>query len=224
MESDQKRIGKSLKIFLFGSGKMGKKIKELAPHQGHQIVDNFFEADIGIDFSHSDVLLDHVEAAIKAEKNLVIGTTGWEAQTAEIRHLVKQAQIGVLYSPNFSIGVALFLNIVKQAAKLLAGTGYEVSGLEAHHSQKMDAPSGTAKLLTEVLRKEMDLETSFCSLRCGHIPGTHTLLFDSPCDTITLTHAARNRDGFALGALSAAEWLLGRKGFYTLEDMLKNSH
>lgn len=211
----------SLKIALFGYGKMGKMVEQLAPTRGHTIdsISTFpviisQSSDVIIDFSAADAVLEHVIQAGKAKKNIVIGTTGWEKHLNEVKELVSKYQIGALYAPNFSIGVHLFLKLVKEAGHLFAN--YSAAGLEIHHSEKKDAPSGTALALSEVLEKKPE----FASIRLGNIPGTHTLYFDSIEDTITLTHTAKGREGFALGAIIAAEWLKTKKGFFTLEDIL----
>lgn len=211
----------SLKLALFGYGKMGKMVEKMASTRGHSIATicitppfDFSEADLIIDFSSAAGVLEHVTIAGQAGKNIVIGTTGWDDNLDEVRALVEQYQIGALYSPNFSIGVHQFLKLVREAGKFFPH--YEVAGVEIHHSEKKDAPSGTARALADVLLQK----PPFASIRLGKIPGTHTLYFDSIEDTITLTHTAKGREGFALGALRAAEWLETKKGFFTLEDIL----
>lgn len=204
----------SLKIALFGYGKMGKMIEQLAPTRGHAIVKDLHSSDIIIDFSIADAVLEHVSCAGQAKKNIVIGTTGWEQHLNQVKELVSKYQIGALYAPNFSIGVHLFLKLVKEAGKLFSQ--YSTAGLEIHHREKKDAPSGTALALADVLENKPE----FASIRLGNIPGIHTLYFDSMADTITLTHTAKGREGFALGAIIAAEWLKSKKGFFTLEDIL----
>lgn len=225
-----------MKIALIGYGKMGQLIAQLAPHKGHEIVaiisrttktvheqlDQLRAADIWIDFSHPDAVLEHLRQSIAQEKPLIIGTTGWENQLQLAKELVAASSIGCLYAPNFSIGIHLFKKIVSYAAQLIAPFAeYDLSGIEYHHKHKLDAPSGTAKALSSSITHHLPhLEGfQFSSVRCGHIPGTHTILLDSPVDTITLSHQARNREGFAYGALTAAEWLLNKKGFFTLDDL-----
>lgn len=230
MESDQNR-GRSMKIALLGYGKMGKLVESLALAQGHEIVAIIdskeklselkrVDFDIGIDFTSPETVKEHVAFFGEINKNLVVGTTGWEEHLHSVKASVAQSQIGLLYSPNFSIGVSLFKLIVEAAGKIIGQTKrYDAAGMEAHHRQKVDAPSGTAKLLQHALHSQ-GWQIPFNSLRCGHIPGTHTIHFDSPEDSITLTHTARNREGFAHGALVAAEWLRGKQGFFTLDDMI----
>lgn len=211
-----------MKLALLGRGKMGTMVEKAAAVRNHEIV-GIQSADVCIDFSHPDVVLANIKMAAELKKNIVVGTTGWYEHLPDIKTLIEVKGTGFLYSPNFSIGIHLFMKIVSRAAELLnSHQEYDVGGCESHHNQKADAPSGTAKALTEILKNYYDKAQNlqFSSIRCGHIPGTHTVLFDSPADSITLTHTARNREGFAQGAVCAAEWLHGKKGFYTLDDML----
>jgi len=224
-----------MKIALFGQGKMGQLIAQLACSQGHTVVARFskkhatFEelkqADLALDFSHPTAVLTHVQACLAYQKPLIIGTTGWDTQVSDVRHLVEQGQIGCLAAANFSLGIHLFKSLVKQAATLFnPHPQYDVAAVEYHHRQKVDHPSGTALTLAEEIKRQMPRLQSldFTSVRCGAIPGTHEILFDSFSDTITLTHQARNREGFAQGALLAAEWLLPRQGYFTLDDFLQD--
>lgn len=212
-----------MRIALLGYGKMGKMVEQIAREKGIEIVE-FDAADIAIDFSHASCVLGHVKRAIKHQKNLVIGTTGWGQEQSQIFDLVQKSSIGLLYSPNFSIGIQLFLQLIERAASLFdAFPEYDVAGIEEHHRNKQDAPSGTALAIMQKIKETTPSkkEIPFASVRYGNIPGTHTVVFDSLSDTITLQHSARNREAFAQGALLAAEWLLGRKGIYTFEDLFK---
>jgi 4-hydroxy-tetrahydrodipicolinate reductase len=225
-----------MKIALFGYGKMGKLIHEAACKKNHeiQLIDRQMtktekskalrSCQLAIDFSHAHAVDDNIELCIENKKNLVIGTTGWDQDLEKMKSALQKSDIGCLYSPNFALGIALFKQIVAHAARLLA-IDYEVAGIEYHHSEKADSPSGTAKALTnEILKQKLGYKDfEFTSLRCGHLPGTHTLLFDSPSDTITLTHEARNRNCFAEGAVIAAEWLIDKKGFFTLDDYMQET-
>ena len=176
------------------------------------------QADICIDFTHPDAAIENVKKLASLKKNIVMGTTGWYEKIDEVQTLVEKYQIGFIYSPNFSLGVQLFLKVVEDAAKrFLAYPEYSPGGYELHHEEKKDAPSGTAKALIKKIGKPME----FASIRCGSIPGTHTVIFDSKADQVTLTHEARSREGFALGAVRAAEWLDGKKGFFIMEDMFR---
>ena len=240
-----------MKIALIGYGKMGRLIEDLARQKEHHIVAKIHpsgefssideqliqQADICIDFSTPQCVLNNIHSIAKIKKNIVMGTTGWYEHFDEVKKIVLENQIGFLFSPNFSIGIHLFKEIVTYAAQLINEfEDYDVAGYELHHNQKLDSPSGTAKsivhaLLDKIQRKTIPIyqtidrqvashEIQFSSLRCGSIPGTHSILFDSPADTITLTHQARNREGFAQGALIAAEWLYDKKGIFTLDDMI----
>ena len=207
-----------VKAALFGHGKMGKMVERLAPNH-HIILAPLNEADVVIDFSHASVVLDHIAQAAAAQKPIIIGTTGWEKQISHARAIIEQHHIAALYSPNFSLGIALFHNICRQTSKLIAPfPEYAASGIEMHHAEKKDAPSGTAKKLGEAFTPPL----AFSCVRCGHIPGTHKVLLDSPFDTITLTHEARNREGFANGALQAAKWIIGKHGWYTFDEMVRS--
>lgn len=222
-----------MKIALLGLGKMGKMVQELAPARHHEtlpISRNTSEelkktllqkADIAIDFSHPSAVLPHLQLCIEQRINLVIGTTGWDEHLPEIKALLANSSIGCLYGPNFSIGIAFFKRIAAHAASLLA-PDYDLAGIEYHHRTKVDAPSGTSKeLVREISQTHPSyLHFQFSSVRCGHITGIHTLLFDSPTDTITLTHQSRHRQGYALGALKAAEWLQNKQGYYSFSDYL----
>ncbi len=203
-----------MKIGLFGHGKMGEVVELEAKRLHYPIVEPS-GADVCIDFSHSDVAIDHVEWAITHQIPLIIGTTGWESQLPHAQKRVEETEsTAILASPNFSLGVALFIQLAKHAKALFAE--YDLAGIECHHKEKTDAPSGTALKIAH----QLDMKNPFSSVRCGTITGKHMLLFDSPSDSITLTHEAHSRAGFARGALKAAAWILGKKGWFTLEEML----
>lgn len=225
-----------MKVALMGYGKMGKAVEGIALDRGHEIVD-IRQADVCIDFSHPDAVLTHAAQAAQGGSSLVIGTTGWEKDIDEVKKIVEEAKIGCVYSPNFSIGVNLFLQIISYAAGLINQFDqYDVGGYEMHHQEKVDSPSGTAKwivdrLLSQIDRKEraiFDLnegkraseDIHFSSLRCGDIAGKHSVLFNSASDTITLTHEAKDRSGFALGAVIAAELVQGKNGWMSLDELL----
>jgi 4-hydroxy-tetrahydrodipicolinate reductase len=241
--------GNEMKIALIGYGKMGHLVEEIAIRKGHfissvielsnQITENTLkDADVCIDFSHPDSAMENIQRIASLKKNLVMGTTGWYDHLDRAKAIIHEHGIGFLYSPNFSLGINLFLQIVQEAALLMDPfKEYDIGGIEYHHNQKVDSPSGTAKeiantILTQMHRKKKVLwetpsralepdEIHFASVRNGSIPGTHTVMFDSLADTITLTHQARNREGFASGAVCAAEWLKGKKGFFTIQDLLQ---
>jgi len=236
MASAQKRIApRPLKIALIGYGKMGKMVEKIALERGHTLV-SMDAADICIDFTHPDQVVENIRKVASLKKPLVVGTTGWYERLPEVQKLVEQQGIGFLYSPNFAVGVSLFLKMVAEAARLMDPFDeFDVAVNEIHHNEKVDSPSGTAKdigraVLAHMQRKkkltsELDGrlkadEVHISSMRCGYVPGTHSLIFDSPKESITLTHTARGREGFASGAVAAAEWLHGKTGFFTLQDML----
>lgn len=216
-----------MKIALLGYGKMGRLIDAIAVSAGHVVLEasdsktslrpeTLEHADVLIDFSSHEAVIPHLQQALKIKKPLVIGTTGWEIEKG--RELVEKAGGSVIYSPNFSLGISLFLQLIEAAKNIFAPFAeYEAAGVECHHNEKKDAPSGTAIKIAETLEIK-----PFASVRCGAMPGTHTLFFDSSYDTITLTHAARSREGFAKGAIFAAKWIINRKGWYTLDDMFRS--
>ena len=243
-------MNNKIKIALIGFGKMGKEINNLC--EGSSLfevvsisfknkdepldVEGIKKADIAIDFTSKDIVLENIEQIAKLGKNLVIGTTGWYDKMEEIKSLVEEYQIGLLYSPNFSIGANVFLKMVAYSSKLFSKfPDYDVYGLEIHHGGKLDSPSGTAlKIGNEILknfpakktiqtekldRKINPNELHFASIRAGRNPGFHQVSFDSLADGITLSHQAYNRSGFAKGALVAAEFIKNKKGIYTFDDV-----
>lgn len=224
-----------MKIALIGYGKMGKAIEKLASESGHSIiakigsngwdVKEVEEADLCMEFTSPECAWDNITRLLHLNKNIVIGTTGWEAQLCQLQQLIHQYDVGVLYSSNFSIGVQLFFEIINHASRLMATfLEYDVAGIEYHHKQKKDAPSGTALMIAKMIEKNIGRieKLPLSAIRCGSLVGTHTTLFDSPFDTITLQHEAKNRDGFAKGAIQAAEWLMGKKGLYTFSDCIQD--
>ena len=193
--------------------------------------------DICIDFSTPATVLGNIEAVVGAGKSMVVGTTGWHQQTEQVRILVKKHTVGFLCSSNFSLGVNLLMQMVLDIAHLIDRyPEYDVAIHEVHHRGKVDSPSGTALSLASIVLQSMKRkntilhetpratlkpeEVHVTSTRVGHIVGKHTVLFDSEFDSIELVHTAKSRKGFALGALVAAEWLKGKKGFYTMKDVI----
>jgi 4-hydroxy-tetrahydrodipicolinate reductase len=199
--------------------------------------DSLKGVDVCIDFSVPAAVLDNIEAVADCGKSMVVGTTGWYDRLEHVRKLVKEKKIGFLYASNFSLGVNIFSQIVMDASRLFDKySDYDVSIHEVHHKGKADSPSGTALSLgstvLQSLKRKTELlhETSHgqikphqlhvTSTRVGNVTGTHTVLFDSECDSIELVHRAKGRRGFALGAVVAAQWLKGKKGFYTMRDVI----
>ncbi|MBV9214754.1 MAG: dihydrodipicolinate reductase, partial [Acidobacteria bacterium] len=186
-----------------------------------QLAEKWKGADAAIDFTTADAVPRNVEACMIAGVPIVVGTTGWNDQRNEIEQLVRDAEGAMVFGANFSIGVNLFYRIADHAAELFAKFAeYETFIEEQHHSRKKDAPSGTALKIKEIVAKHIDKEFTVASTRAGNIPGTHRVGFDGPADQILLEHTARSREGFALGAITAAEWIVGKKGFYDFTDVM----
>lgn len=223
-------------LALVGYGRMGKLVEELAPEHGFQVVLRLTRADEEVDlglFEAVDVAIDFsAAAAVPATVKrlaplgvpLVVGTTGWQAELPRVRETVERHErdgAGLLHGANFSVGVQVFYKLVEAAARLLSGeTGYEAWLYEIHHSKKKDAPSGTALQVRRVIEdagwtRGLDVASN----RAGTVPGTHQVGFDSDADTITLQHTARSRAGFAHGALRAARWMIGRRGFHEFSQV-----
>ena len=222
-----------MKIALIGYGKMGHIIERLATEKGDEIVLKIDEsnaqnltkqlksAEVAIDFSNAEAVKKNVEACLSARVPLVEGTTGWNEQRKEIRKLVEQQNGAFVFGANFSVGVNLFYRIADFAAALFAKfDDYEAFIEEQHHSRKLDAPSGTALKLKEIVAKHITKDFSLSATRAGNIPGTHRVGFDGAADQILLEHFARSREGFASGAILAAHWIAGRKGFYEFTDVM----
>jgi 4-hydroxy-tetrahydrodipicolinate reductase len=220
-----------MKLLIVGYGKMGRLVDQLAADQGHTIAgrvdvdegDWSAPADVAIDFTTADALETNFPRYVERKLPVVIGTTGWHARAAEYREAAEKAGLGVVASANFSIGVNLFQMMVAEAARLMAThPQYGAWIHEAHHSAKRDAPSGTAIMLRDAMTSAgLSRSIDMSSTRAGAIPGTHTIGFDSASDTIELTHRARDRHGFAAGAVLAARFIVGRHGWFTMTDVLK---
>jgi 4-hydroxy-tetrahydrodipicolinate reductase len=181
------------------------------------------DVDVFIDFTKPDAVVENIRNISKFGKNIVVGTTGWNDKINDVKEIVKKNNVGLIYASNFSIGVNVFFKIIGNAAKIMDKLDdYDVFGYELHHNEKLDSPSGTAKSIEKILVKNISRKKSvpFASVRSGNIPGTHVIGFDSSADTIELKHTARNREGFASGAVMAAQWIKGKKGFYSIDDMM----
>jgi 4-hydroxy-tetrahydrodipicolinate reductase len=220
-----------VKVLLVGRGRMGRLIESLAPEYGIDIVgtvgrdsasdpDGWPQADVAVDFSTAEAVPRNARALAPRGISLVIGTTGWQQEEPALRRDLAGLPVGVIAAPNFAIGVNLFLEIAAQAARLIADRGFGGWIHEAHHAAKKDAPSGTALAIQQVVNAAGHA-VDVASTRAGFIPGTHTLGFDSAAETITLTHVARDRTAFARGALEAARWIHGRRGWFGMKDMLE---
>lgn len=226
-----------MKIALIGYGAMGKLIRTLAEDKGHEIVVVIDEidaglaaadlaaklggADVAIDFTAAAAVRRNVEACVAAGVAIVEGTTGWNADKAAIEDIVRDGGGAFVFGANFSIGVNLFYRIAGFAAELFARfPDYETFIEEQHHSRKKDAPSGTALKLKDIVAEHIKSDFGVSATRAGNIPGTHRVGFDGPADQILLEHTARSREGFASGALTAAEWIVDKKGFYEFTDVM----
>jgi 4-hydroxy-tetrahydrodipicolinate reductase len=219
-----------LRILIVGYGRMGRMIEELAVAEGFEIVgrvdqgrNEWADADVAIDFSRADALLENFAQYVSRRMAAVIGTTGWNAHLDRLRAEAARAGIGVVPSGNFSIGVNVFQMIVREAARRMTAQPQFGAWIhEIHHAAKLDAPSGTALLLRDaMLAAGYDRPIDVSSARAGMIPGTHTVGFDSVSDTIELIHRARDRRAFASGALLAARWIRGRTGWFSMQDVLE---
>jgi 4-hydroxy-tetrahydrodipicolinate reductase len=220
-----------MKVLLVGYGKMGQLVEQLAVAQGMEIASRIdvgtgdwsSPADVAIDFSTAGALKANFPHYVERQLPAVIGTTGWADLAPGFRQQAEQAGLGVVASANFSIGVNLFEMMVADAAKRMRQhPQYGAWIHEAHHATKRDAPSGTALLLRDAMTAAgYDRPIDISSTRAGAVPGTHTVGFDAPSDTIELTHTARDRRGFASGALLAAQWIQGRRGWFSMMDVLR---
>ncbi|WP_456315001.1 4-hydroxy-tetrahydrodipicolinate reductase [Pseudomonas shirazensis] len=230
-----------MKIALLGYGKMGKVIERIATERGHEIVlkkdefntyDGLSTADVAIDFSVPTAAVANISNAFNANVPVVSGTTGWLEHFDQMVALCNEKQTAFISSSNFSLGVNIFFELNEYLAKIMSQfDSYNVTMEEIHHTQKLDAPSGTAISLAKgvienskytnwTLDEAKNNEIHIEAKRIGDVPGTHTVTYDSIVDSIELKHTAHNREGFALGAVIAAEWLAGKKGIYSMKDVL----
>jgi 4-hydroxy-tetrahydrodipicolinate reductase len=251
--------GADMRIAIVGYGKMGRLIKSTAEASGIEVpvvIDpiskdpgvtatdvceqNLSDVQAVVEFSTPSVVVDHLKVYTRMGLDAVIGTTGWTDKLPQVRQMVETSSSSVIYSGNYSLGVAVFLKLVRQAAAMLGKAGgYDSGVFEMHHAAKADSPSGTAlmlaqsltdagagkdKIVSETLHRTREAdEVQVASLRVGSVFGTHTVYFDSDADTIELTHRAKNRQGFAQGAITAVTWLVGQKpGLYTLDDLISH--
>jgi 4-hydroxy-tetrahydrodipicolinate reductase len=226
------------RVLLVGYGKMGRLIGELAPQYGcevagiiapnstehRQSIDDVAArgADVAIDFTTPEAVTGNVTALARRGINIVLGTTGWQRDQAVLRAAVGEAGIGIVAAPNFSTGVLMFEAVVTQAARLMNSLPEFGAFIhESHHAMKKDAPSGTAlKLKRSMEEAGFSRPIDVSATRVGFVPGTHTIGFDGPSESITLTHTARDRAAFARGALTAARWIRGRRGWFDMHDVL----
>jgi 4-hydroxy-tetrahydrodipicolinate reductase len=230
---------RALSLALLGYGKMGRILAQLAPQRGFQVRlaldidenaggaaitrENFRGIDVCLDFTTPDAVFENIRRVAALGVNLVVGTTGWHGRLEEVRKIIESCGVGMVYAPNFSIGVNLFYRLARAAAEIFSAFPmYDPYLTEAHHKAKKDAPSGTAlEIKRQVQPSFPDREVPLTSVRAGYLPGVHELGFDSEADTVTLRHTARSRQGFAEGALHAARWVVGKKGLYSFAEVLE---
>jgi 4-hydroxy-tetrahydrodipicolinate reductase len=224
-------------IAIIGDGKMGQAIRQLATEKGWNVAAMLGErenasgvgitasslgnADVAVEFTQPDAAVANVTASLRAGVPVVVGTTGWYDSLAEVTRVATETGTGLLWSPNFSLGVNVLIELARYAGTLMQPLeGFDAHIVETHHSRKKDAPSGTAIAIGKAASDALDRPIPTTSVRTGSVPGTHELIFDGAFEQLTLTHLARDRRVFAEGALQAASWLIGKKGVFTMRDVL----
>jgi len=226
-------------LALVGMGKMGRALAALAPERGFQVVaeldaarpdyggitrETLRGAQVAIEFTSPEAAPANVRACVESGCPVVVGTTGWYDQLETIANEIERTGGAMLTAPNFSVGVAVFDRVVAEAARLFGRLeGFDAHLVETHHSAKKDAPSGTAGALARSASEALGRAIPVTSIRTGHVPGTHEIVFDAPFEQVRLVHEARDRRVFAEGALVAARWIVGRRGVFTLADVLAGS-
>jgi len=226
-------------VALIGMGKMGRALASLAPERGFRVVatldasqpnyrgvtrEALAGAQVAIEFTSPEAAPDNARACAAAGCPVVVGTTGWYDRLPEVSSEVEQRGSAMLTAPNFSVGVAVFDRVVAEAARLFAQLdGFDAHLVETHHAAKKDAPSGTAGALARTAEAALGRAIPVTSIRTGAVPGTHEIIFDAPFEQVRLVHEARDRRVFAEGALVAARWLVGRRGVFTMRDVLSSS-
>jgi 4-hydroxy-tetrahydrodipicolinate reductase len=225
-----------MNILILGRGKTGSLVAEVARERRHRVravgaadnascaalsPDKLHDVDVLIDFSTPHAVTDNIHACVRAGKNIVVGTTGWYSELAHVRREIEAHGTGLLYAANFSVGVNLFFEIARTTAEALRHD-YHGQIFERHHVHKKDAPSGTAVAIQTVIREASGQELEITSFREGEVVGMHEVILESPNDTLYICHDAKSRRGFAEGAVLAAEWLLGKKGFFDFKDVWRD--
>ena len=224
------------RLAIIGMGKMGHTIEQLAGERGFEVVSridpkggdattvdrkSLKDAEVAVEFSTPEAAVPNILAALDAGCPIVVGTTGWYERRAEVDRKTSDRRGSLLIAPNFSVGVAAFMEIAEAAARTLkTAPGFDAHLVETHHTAKKDAPSGTAANIQKVAAAALGREIPITSIRTGSVPGTHELIFDAPFEQIRIEHVARDRRVFADGALLAAKWLIGKKGIFTMKDVL----
>jgi 4-hydroxy-tetrahydrodipicolinate reductase len=226
------------RLAVIGDGKMGQAIRQLAIEKGWTVtalvgeresargkgitVDGLGNAEVAVEFTQPDAAVDNVVASLRAGVPVVVGTTGWYESLPEVTRVAEQTGTGLLWSPNFSLGVNVLIELARYAGKLMhALENFDAHIVETHHTKKKDAPSGTASAIAKAASDPLERPIPTTSIRTGAVPGTHELIFDGTFEQLTLTHTARDRRVFAEGALQAADWLVGKKGVFTMRDVLE---
>ncbi len=224
------------RLAIVGFGKMGRVIEQLAPERGFDVVSRIDPnggdarqvtraslngADVAVEFSTPQSAAANIMALLDAGCPVVVGTTGWYQSRSDVEKRALETKGAILIAPNFSVGVAAFAEIVKEAARVLrTAPGFDAHIVETHHTAKKDAPSGTAASLRQVAADSLARDIPITSIRTGSVPGTHEFVFDAPFEQIRLEHIARDRRVFADGALLAAKWIIGRRGVFSMKDLL----
>jgi 4-hydroxy-tetrahydrodipicolinate reductase len=226
------------RLAVIGDGKMGKSVAEVAREQGWEVTvvlgpeetkggkgitaGALGNADVVVEFTEPTAAAANISACLRAKVPVVVGTTGWYDALPEVTRVAGETGTGLLWAPNFSLGVNVFLEVARYAASLIrASEGFDAHIVEIHHTRKKDAPSGTASALAREASAGFGQAVPITSVRTGDVPGTHELIFDGPHEQLTVTHVARDRRVFAEGAVRAAGWLIGRSGVFTMKDVLK---
>lgn len=224
-----------MKILVLGKGKTGAIVAEIAQQRGHEVTalsgaenqnasaltkDRLAGTDVVIDFTTPAAVAENIRACARARINVVVGTTGWLSGIDDVRKLTEQNGIGLVYGSNFSVGIHVFFEVAKAASSAMA-LGYGAKVVERHHAQKKDAPSGTAASIQKIMTEAGGTQPEITSIREGDTVGTHVILLDSENDVMMLVHDAKSRRGFAEGAVRAAEWIKGKRGFFEFKDIYR---
>ena len=224
------------RIAIIGDGKMGHAIEQLAVEKGWKVAaflgeresagginaTTLGDADVAVEFTQPDAAVANIIASLRAGVPVVVGTTGWYDSLPEVTRIARETGTGLLWSPNFSLGVNVLIELARYAGTLMRPLeGFDAHIVETHHSRKKDAPSGTAIAIGKAASDTLDQPIPTTSIRTGSVPGTHELIFDGAFEQLALTHLARDRRVFAEGALKAADWLVGKRGVFTMRDVLE---
>jgi 4-hydroxy-tetrahydrodipicolinate reductase len=231
--------GRARRIAVIGDGKMGKAIADLAREREWDVTavlgskesaggrgisaSTLGNPDVAVEFTEPGAAVANLTACLRAKVPVVAGTTGWYQALSQVTRVAEEARTGLLWSPNFSVGVNVFLELARYAGTLLrAIEGFDAHVVEIHHTRKKDAPSGTASVIAREAGDGLGRVVPITSVRTGEVPGTHELIFDAAYEQLTITHIARDRRVFAEGALRAAAWLVGKEGVFTMKDLLSS--